>query len=657
MLGNNPHQDREDTDPDEDMTCGIGCFKPKCLQVFANINVALLTMCVTLFMYSFGWGISATGITSMQIRYGLPTWIIGLNASMFEVGVLVAVILVTYFGGGPSSHRPRWIGVGTLTAALGTFLVALVHFLFGPYEYSGMATGTNDTQSYILCEDPLISENTSSSMCEKLILSSDKTTTIAIMVIGHILIGAGFSPVLTLGISYIDDFAGKKKAPLYLGILQAMYPLGPVFGYPFASLFISYYVDIDKVDPEDIELTPQDPRWVGAWWLGYLIDAILLFLCAIPFLLLPKRLPDPGDKYLYDQDVKDENKDEMNLETGREIISRIKDFPSALRRLLVNVPFMTVIFGHAAAAAIESGSGIFFNKYMEEQFRITPTLAANLTGVSMIATLTIGIFLGGLYLHKTKPSLIHYGKMLVFFAVLNAILPIPLVFLGCEEERFAGVTVPYQNSSSISMEHLDYACNLPCDCTLAEYDPVCGNDDVTYYSPCYAGCTNSFYDCSCFKKDSVGGNSSQSFISYAIPGICGEQCNTMLIWFVIVCSVYSLASGIPLTCDIIVAMRCVDEKDKPFALAVRQFIAQLFGWIFTPLYMGAIIDSACILWDEDECGGRGACWLYDLTDYRIKLGGFILVMTLLSTILFTATLIAIKYKHRIQEQQKTVVYL
>ncbi len=35
------------------------------------------------------------------------------------------------------------------------------------------------------------------------------------------------------------------------------------------------------------------------------------------------------------------------------------------------------------------------------------------------------------------------------------------------------------------------ACNANCSCTAskADYRPVCGSDNVTYFSACYAGCT------------------------------------------------------------------------------------------------------------------------------------------------------------------------
>lgn len=38
------------------------------------------------------------------------------------------------------------------------------------------------------------------------------------------------------------------------------------------------------------------------------------------------------------------------------------------------------------------------------------------------------------------------------------------------------------------------SCNANCGCTLENYNPVCGIDGIMYYSPCYAGCSESIPD-------------------------------------------------------------------------------------------------------------------------------------------------------------------
>jgi hypothetical protein len=43
-------------------------------------------------------------------------------------------------------------------------------------------------------------------------------------------------------------------------------------------------------------------------------------------------------------------------------------------------------------------------------------------------------------------------------------------------------------------QELTHYCNDDCNCTVASYDPTCGQDAVQYFTPCHAGCENVFND-------------------------------------------------------------------------------------------------------------------------------------------------------------------
>jgi len=40
-----------------------------------------------------------------------------------------------------------------------------------------------------------------------------------------------------------------------------------------------------------VDLTPSDPRWVGAWWIGFIITAVCFILLTVPLTGFPKHLP------------------------------------------------------------------------------------------------------------------------------------------------------------------------------------------------------------------------------------------------------------------------------------------------------------------------------------------------------------------------------
>lgn len=59
--------------------------------------------------------------------------------------------------------------------------------------------------------------------------------------------------------------------------------MGVSVGYFISSFSLSLY--------EDPTLSPNirknDPRWVGAWWLGFVVIGVLMFVFTLPFFLFP----------------------------------------------------------------------------------------------------------------------------------------------------------------------------------------------------------------------------------------------------------------------------------------------------------------------------------------------------------------------------------
>ncbi len=75
-------------------------------------------------------------------------------------------------------------------------------------------------------------------------------------------------------------------APIFISSL-----IGVIFGYFLTASATSFYVDFDRIPSSDIPDIPQDdPRWIGAWWLGFLASGTLLMIFALPLFFFPRKM-------------------------------------------------------------------------------------------------------------------------------------------------------------------------------------------------------------------------------------------------------------------------------------------------------------------------------------------------------------------------------
>lgn len=68
---------------------------------------------------------------------------------------------------------------------------------------------------------------------------------------------------------------------------MAMRLLGPAAGYTLASYCLKIYIS-PELTPV---ITNKDPRWLGAWWMGWIVFGSILFIMSITTMMFPKELP------------------------------------------------------------------------------------------------------------------------------------------------------------------------------------------------------------------------------------------------------------------------------------------------------------------------------------------------------------------------------
>ncbi|KFP33906.1 Solute carrier organic anion transporter family member 1C1, partial [Colius striatus] len=580
--------------------------------------------------------IMKSSITQIERRFGLPSSTVGFVDSSFEMGNLLVLAFVSYFGA--KLHRPRVIAIGCFTMALGSFLTAMPHFFMGYYKYettSHTASSANLTSSINPCSlhqnvnKSLLDISQSGKKLYKLSSAGCEKEPSSYMwiyiLLGNLLRGIGETPITPLGIAYLDDFAKEEDVPVYVGILHTIAMLGPMFGFLLGSLCAKLYVDIGFVDLGSITITPQDSRWVGAWWLGFLVGGVTSFLAGIPFCFLPKSLKKPRET----------NKGKTshglleNTGTARKTLPPAKskprkcqliyhflsDFYASLKKVLCNRMYFTFL----CCALLQSSGFIGFltykAKYMEQQYGQSTSKSNLLIGLTSLPPVCIGIFLGGLIMKKYKMDILVATKFaftLSFFAYAISLLHF---FVGCENYMVAGKTVSYEGKPILNPENAVFSeCNSDCKCASDVWDPVCGDNGITYASACLAGCTASvFHNCSCLEVSSswTGNNS-------ATLGQCpkSDDCSTKFIYYTVIQVISGFLFALGGTPAYMVMFRCVQPELKSLAVGLYTLIIRMLAGIPAPVYFGALIDRTCLQWGSTSCGQRGACRLYDSNAYR-----------------------------------------
>ncbi|XP_061188346.1 solute carrier organic anion transporter family member 4A1-like [Saccostrea echinata] len=622
---------------------GWGKFKPDCLQVFNSIRWYVFFTCVfSLFQGYLVNGVINAIISTLEKRFELPSSKAGLIVSSNDFIAFFLVLFISFYGG--ERNKPRLIGIGIITLGIGSFIFSLPHFLAGTYRIS---------EDFNAFENVCHINGTSSSCTTRAASSVSKY--LYVFMLANALHGAGSTPMFTLGTTYIDSNTKAKNTSFYLGLIYAAASVGVAAGYMLGAQTLSIYTDFDKVDPEKLKLTPADPRWVGAWWINFLIVGSVMFLITIPVLGFPKRLP--GSKKLMEQREEEAYVSAKTEQEDQKERPEWRDFPRMIAALIMNPTFLFLALATCTEGMIVSGIAAFGAKFFQEKFNLPAAFAGLLMGIVTVPGAGGGMFLGGLLVKKLKLKVLGIIRMDLIVAIIALVIGC-LFFIQCPKMEMAGVTSNYITKGDFggSSSNLTNSCNSECQCTTMSYEPVCGMDSLVYFSPCHAGCRNdykwmdspmgkfkAYMNCSCvqasFAYQFLMNNKSMAMetttnvpvststmmsnqtnvtaMPNAFQGICPGDCK--LVWVV----VPLLFIGMLMTFTTVsptqtATLRCVSVKQRTLAIGVQWLVLRLLGTTPGPLILGTIIDSACQVW-QNVCGDTGSCWNYEKTDMGVKM--------------------------------------
>ncbi|XP_075409178.1 solute carrier organic anion transporter family member 1C1 isoform X2 [Tenrec ecaudatus] len=623
-----------------------------------ELKVFLGALSFVYFAKALTEGYLKSTITQLERRFDLPSSLVGVIDGSFEIGNLLVITLVSYFGA--KLHRPKIIGVGCVVMGVGTLLIAMPQFLMGQYRYERYSSFSNSTQSISPClpetNDPRpISvmekpQSKANNECE-----TDAGSSMWVYVfLGNLLRGIGETPIQPLGITYLDDFAHEDNAAFYIGCVQTVAIIGPIFGFLLGSLCAKLYVDIGFVPLDHVTMTSKDPQWVGAWWLGYLIAGMVSLLAAVPFWFLPKTLPRCcGQENCHSSSEESKFITDYRPPCGEKtnIIEMARDFLPSLKNVFGNPVYFLYLCASSVQFNSLFGMVTYKPKYIEQQYGQSASKANFVIGLINIPAVALGIFSGGIVMKKFRIGVCGAAKLYLGSSVFGYLLFLSLFALGCENSDVAGLTVTYQGSKMVSssQEALFSDCNSRCKCSETKWEPMCGENGITYASACLAGCESFtrnganiiFYNCAC-----VGIQPSQSGNSSGTAGRCPKDngCPQRFLYFLAVSVItsYTLSlGGIP---GYILLLRCIKPQLKSFALGIYTLAVRVLAGIPAPIYFGVFIDTSCLKWGLKRCGSRGSCRLYDSNTFRHIYLGLTVLLGTVSIFLSIALLFVLKKK-------------
>lgn len=192
----------------EDELCGIGRFKPKWLQRFADPKVYLVLFCIIGVIEGAYFTYFVGVLSTLEKRYAFESKISGIILIADNISAAVLSLLVGYFGG--KGHKPRLIAFGMILVCISSFLSALPYFIYGPaLHFLGRDSSAFGSKKQEYCGSEPVEEECQNEG------NTAMLPAVSILFIANFMNGFGYTAYYTIGAPYLDDNVKKKNSPMY----------------------------------------------------------------------------------------------------------------------------------------------------------------------------------------------------------------------------------------------------------------------------------------------------------------------------------------------------------------------------------------------------------------------------------------------------------
>ncbi|XP_077557941.1 solute carrier organic anion transporter family member 4A1-like [Haemaphysalis longicornis] len=570
-------------------------------------------------------------LPTLERRFQLKSLEAGIIVAMYHLASCISAPLVTLVAARRS--KPLYLAMSAIVIGIGTMVITLPHFLAPPYKQSLLEVD--------LC--PYKVRHDYSDGCGT--ATGDLRHYRFVFWAGHLIVGAGSSPMYTLALTYLDENLPTTLSTKYIATYQATSLLGTASGFILSGYLLNIYTEL-TVDVSRMGLTPESNVWIGAWWLGYLIGSVFSIIVAFPTSLLPKELPCQMWAKLEKKYEAVANK----APKKKELSNKLKDLPARINALLHNTTYMFLCMAATAETMIMTGLATFMTKLFEAQLGMTSPHIAHILGSVAVPGACGGILLGGYCVHRLQLATEGIVRMCLLCSVIPWLSCFVLLY-SCPSPSFFGLN---HTSSRFSVANVsnqfDQPCNAHCGCPIEHYDPICGKDMLTYYSPCFAGCRRDYIygsfkvytDCQCISHAGV-----ETMVLWGIPERiqadrkkCIGECNALYAYLTGI-FLYMFFTFLLYTPGVSATIRCVEENLKALSLGFQWMMVTLLGAIPAATVFGFVIDNSCVLWNT-VCEKLGACAVHDNEVMSRNLFTAVVILKTMSMLFFVNALVYLR---------------
>ncbi|XP_036888307.1 solute carrier organic anion transporter family member 6A1 [Sturnira hondurensis] len=574
--------------------CGLGWkVIPSCPQ-FNNIRCFMVFFCMVLISQGIVFGLVSLSINTLESGNRLKTTESMVLSSTYDISSCLVFLWISYYGG--RGNILKWL-------TLSSFLIGFGSLLFG-FSYTIGENYQLNIETEDICKETKVMK-----ACKRHM--SFRSKYVSFFLLGQTVQGIAGAPLYTLGTTFVHEHVATHSAGIYVGLAHASVTIGYALGYAIAAP-LNGNPGNSTFDNSD-EDSGNNEHWLQTWWIRFVFVSVIAWSTILPFSCFPEHIRGTAKinsgkhkkVHLLDSKYKDQESE-----------ASIKDLFASVWILIKSPVFICLSLTKASESLLMIGASEILPKYLENQFILNPHQAATISGLIIIPGAAIGEFLGGVIVSKLHMYCKGYMRFVMVTSAISLVLVVFALYVHCNPIPFAGINENYGGTGTLG--DLTAPCNSRCKCSTF-YSPVCGRDDIGYFSPCFAGCTYSktvnnhktYFNCSCITDGLTSSDDEGDFVD-ARSGTCDTKCYKLPLFVVVIFSTLIFA-GFSSTPNVLTILRIVPDRQRCLALGLSFVILRVFGSIPGPIVFRMVGESSCTFRDSGRCGNREHCWIYNKT--------------------------------------------